>query len=363
MFRIRSLSIATWMVLCSCTEQKPPQDNTQDSPTLTDTALNNEPNDSAETDSNPNEDNVEDTGAHTSEPSNEQHQDLDALNQHFSNHFQTWLANSYYNDSDLTRLDLQGGSFGGFIDETYPLDHEPVLFIHGNSDRSIGGVLGGWTTQRNHFLEMGFNNAELYATTYGPADSLYAINYRHDAQTLKHIRDFIEAVLAYTGATKIDIVTHSLGVTLTRKAILGGSFTDANQTTIQLGDPLTDRVDTFIGIAGANQGLASCIGSVAPTCSGIDGLYPGTLLAFEVTGQSQILQSINNQTAYEAEHRYSIWSQADEVLGFGCIVWGVNTARIPSQTNEKLYISKSHLDLKEDTAEIVYAMTQEHRIP
>ena len=358
MFRIRSLSIATWMILCSCTEHKSPQDNI----TLTDTALDNGHNDSAETDSNPNED-TSDTDENTSEPSNEQHQDLDALNQHFSNHFQTWLANNSQFESDLTRLDIDGGSFGGFIDETYPLEHEPVLFIHGNSDRSIGGMLGGWTTQRNYFLEMGFNNAELYSTTYGPADSLYAINYRHDAQTLQHIRHFIEAVLAYTGAAKIDIVTHSLGVTLTRKAILGGTFTDSNQTTIHLGDALTDRVDTFIGIAGANQGLTSCIGSVAPTCSGIDGLYPGTLLGFEVLGQSDILESINNINGYEAEHRYSIWSQADEVLSFGCIVWGVNTARIPSQTDEKSYIAKSHLDLKEDTAEVVYTMTQEHRIP
>ena len=95
----------------------------------------------------------------------------------------------------------------------------------------------------------------------------------------------------------------------------------------------------------------------------IDGLYPGTLVGFEVIGQSEILESINSQTAYEAEHRYSIWSHADKVLGFGCIVWGVNTARIPSQTDEKSYITKSHLALKEDSAEIVYAMTQEHRIP
>ena len=41
----------------------------------------------------------------------------------------------------------------------------------------------------------------------------------------------------------------------------------------------------------------------------------------------------------------------------------MNTARIPSQTDEKSYSTKSHLDLKEDTADIVYAMTQEHRIP
>ena len=173
----------------------------------------------------------------TAESNSEQdlEQDNGELRNHFSNHFQTWLTHHPKFESDLTRLGIEGGSFGGFLAEPHILHHEPILFIHGNSDRASGGSLGGWTTQRTLFLEAGFDNAELYATTYGPANPLYASSYRHDVETLQHIRDFIEAVLEYTDAPKIDIVTHSLGVTLTRKAILGGSFTDANQQTVHLG--------------------------------------------------------------------------------------------------------------------------------
>jgi triacylglycerol lipase len=40
------------------------------------------------------------------------------------------------------------------------------------------------------------------------------------------IRAFIQAVLAYTGAPKINIISHSMGVAIARKAIKGGSGID-----------------------------------------------------------------------------------------------------------------------------------------
>ena len=80
--------------------------------------------------------------------------------------------------------------------------------------------------------------------------------YQYHSKPNPKIRAFIQAVKAYTGATKVDIVTHSMGVTLTRKAILGGSGNDAaNGGSYNLGSSLTSSVDTFVGIAGANWGL------------------------------------------------------------------------------------------------------------
>jgi len=79
----------------------------------------------------------------------------------------------------------------------------------------------------------------------------------HSSEYLEYNRAWIEAVLAYTGADKIDVITHSMGVTLGRRIIKGGVVT-AEPRTIDLGEPLTSRVDTFIGIAGANWGLVEC---------------------------------------------------------------------------------------------------------
>ena len=72
-----------------------------------------------------------------------------------------------------------------------------------------------------------------------------------------YIRKFIEAVLLYTGADEIDVIAHSMGVTLTRRVLKGG-FSYATENPYFIGKPLTNRVHTFIGIAGPNWGNAYC---------------------------------------------------------------------------------------------------------
>ena len=39
---------------------------------------------------------------------------------------------------------------------------------------------------------------------------------------IMYIRKFIEAVLEYTGADEIDVISHSMGVPLSRRALKGG---------------------------------------------------------------------------------------------------------------------------------------------
>ncbi|KAK6049407.1 triacylglycerol lipase [Cooperia oncophora] len=75
----------------------------------------------------------------------------------------------------------------------------------------------------------------------------------HTCSNLLFLRRFMEAVIQYTGARKIDVIAHSVGVVMARKALKGGSLigTDGNCT---LGPPLTAKVDTFVGIAGPNYG-------------------------------------------------------------------------------------------------------------
>ena len=80
----------------------------------------------------------------------------------------------------------------------------------------------------------------------------------HSEEYLTYLRAFVLAVLDYTGSEKVSIITHSMGVTLGRAVIKGGTFPDYYGSTFYLGDSIADRVDTFIGIAGGNWGLATC---------------------------------------------------------------------------------------------------------
>ena len=72
------------------------------------------------------------------------------------------------------------------------------------------------------------------------------------------VREFIEAVLAYTGAAEIDIVAHSLGVIIGRRVLKGGRVLTEFED-YQIGKPLNDRVRTFVGIAGPNYGVYECL--------------------------------------------------------------------------------------------------------
>jgi len=72
------------------------------------------------------------------------------------------------------------------------------------------------------------------------------------------LRNFFEAVLTYTKAEKINVVTHSMGVTLSRKVIKGGKGYDSFAGEYDLGESLKNKVDTFIGVAGGNFGLTDC---------------------------------------------------------------------------------------------------------
>jgi triacylglycerol lipase len=94
------------------------------------------------------------------------------------------------------------------------------------------------------------------------------------------LRKFLEAVIAYTNATKVVVIGHSMGVTLGRKIIKGGQVTDHVEGNYTIGPSLHDKVHAFIGIAGANYGLTDCYGvspEKYPTCNKVDGFYPGLM--------------------------------------------------------------------------------------
>jgi len=280
-----------------------------------------------------------------------------------SEHFGHWLDENGYASYDFSREDLPGGSFGGKGSGDDPVSRQPVVFVHGNSDRAAGqnGIPAGWTAVIGYFLGQGYTPAELYATTWGPADPDRAGEQTHSFANVSRIRAFVRAVLAYTGADKLDLISHSMGVTLARKAIQGGKLEGRD-----LGPPLTDRVDTFVGIAGANQGLTACFWARSvPTCSAKNGFYPGYLTFFGLTGVSDFLADLNARPGLDGDYVYSIWSRADQVIGFGDLVYGQYTSRIPGQDGEKVYSGYpyGHFCVRDLSAPVQLEMITNHRVP
>lgn len=281
-------------------------------------------------------------------------------------HFRAWLDDNGYADFDFPRADLEGGSFGGKRAAFDPVTRDPVIFIHGNGDRAFGGLLGGWTASLAAFDQDGYTSAELYAITWGSANPLLASTQYHSGENLVRVRQFIEAVLDYTGSERVDIITHSMGVTLARRAILGGDYEDTmSGETIDLGAPLTERVDAFVGIAGANRGLLACglTGPVTPTCSALNGLYPGMYLGRG--GRSRLLRELDEQTRYEGQFTASIWSRTDELInsiGGGIEIWGEPTSRIPAQDTELVLDFATHLQSKDDTTSAQLELVQDHAV-
>ncbi|KHJ78612.1 triacylglycerol lipase [Oesophagostomum dentatum] len=120
---------------------------------------------------------------------------------------------------------------------------------------------------------------------------------------VKQIRSLIIAVRQYTG-TQVDVIAYSMGSPIARKAILGGQCVDTREI---LGPPLTELIDTFLSVAGANYGSALCVVPIpVGTCNRRTGLHC----------ESAFLQDINNQAKYEGSYVFSIFSTADEKVGF-----------------------------------------------
>ena len=263
----------------------------------------------------------------------------------FSSTFAAFLATEY---ADYAFGEGYGGWEAG-SDTT--LTHDPVVFIHGNGDQAVGGSLGGWSASIAGFRSAGYADGELYAFTWGPADVSRVSSQYHSREHLQNVRAFLLAVLDYTGAERIDVVAHSMGVTLARKAILGGAARDALAGgAYDLGASIASRVDSFVGVAGANLGLAACwfSGPTTPTCGATNGLYPGRLVWYQVVGASAFLEELNGRSDRLANDVSSLWSPDDNIIGFDGLVWGNYTARIPGQDGEVRLDDVGHFALRDE---------------
>ena len=111
-----------------------------------------------------------------------------------------------------------------------------------------------------------------------------------------------------------------MGVTLGRQVVKGGKV-NAAENPFDLGPSLANKVDTFIGIAGANWGLATCYELPEyQTCNKNNGFYPG--YAVGPLGLSKYLTDLNKNSIKEGSHVYALLSTFDDLILYGDLVWG-----------------------------------------
>lgn len=146
----------------------------------------------------------------------------------------------------------EAGGFGGAAN-CIP-SRTPVVFVHGNTDnatswdvppRQVPGYPVAPKSVYQQFKDAGYKDCELFGVTYLNASQRAApqLNY-HSPATYEVLDRFIEAVKAYTKKDKVDIVSHSLGVSMSLATLTTRSK--------------WGNVRRFVNIAGALHGLDSC---------------------------------------------------------------------------------------------------------
>lgn len=165
-----------------------------------------------------------------------------------------------------TWRDARVGGWGGGA-EACPAGHvarAPVVFVHGNAYdaafwRANGTADGSTTNVRAWFLANGWCPSELWAISYTGGTGYTTYN----DVNLADVRGFLQAVRTWTGAPQVDVIGHSLGVTIVRKVLLD--------------DSARAGVRRAVLIAGGNRGTTSCRGSSTAHYSHVcDEVAPGS---------------------------------------------------------------------------------------
>jgi triacylglycerol lipase len=155
------------------------------------------------------------------------------------------------------------------------LAHDPVLFVHGWNANSTT-----WTTMVGRFKADGYTDAELANWSYNTAQS--------NKVTAQLIARKVDSIFAATGATRVDIVTHSMGALSARYYVrnLGGD----------------GKVDALVTLGGTNHGTNTA-------------LFCGQTSCVEMRPNSTFLKALNTAPEAFGTPRYATWwSPCDEVI-------------------------------------------------
>ncbi|QAU32841.1 alpha/beta fold hydrolase [Janthinobacterium sp. 17J80-10] len=191
-----------------------------------------------------------------------------------------------------------------------------VVLVHGNM-----AYPSSWNNTVAELKARGYVASQLFLPSWG--SKINAGSNSHDATNTGVVKSALQSALASSCTGKIDVIGHSMGVTLAMKAIN------------ELG--YSSKVNSFIGVAGAQHGLNSC------------GVYPfnvwsATCGSAGLSIDSPLIVSVKNKR-YGAK-MYSIKSWMDELVCIGsCYVWGAHTSNIDMQ-NASYDYALGHLGLQ-----------------
>jgi pimeloyl-ACP methyl ester carboxylesterase len=135
-----------------------------------------------------------------------------------------------------------------------PVTRTPVILVHGNNDTPFPTAcnpFGRIQALAQFLADSGYSTSELWGVGYQgdqcdlPADQTHRSRIAHtNAANVPDLRRFVRAVMNFTGARQVDIVGHSLGVTLAREWMRQ--------------DDAKHMVRRFVAIDGPNHGIINC---------------------------------------------------------------------------------------------------------
>lgn len=190
-----------------------------------------------------------------------------------------------------------------------------VVLVHGNT-----GSPSHWNNTVDALKSRGYFASQLYLPNWGSKTN--AGSNDHGTTNTSVVKNSIMAAYTNSCTGKIDVIGHSMGVTLAMKAIN------------ELG--YAGRVNSFVSVAGAQHGLNSC------------GVYPwnvsnDTCGANGLSIDSPLIKSVRGKR-YGAK-MYSIKSWIDEIICIGsCYVYGSHTSNVDLQ-NASYDYSLGHFGL------------------
>ena len=142
----------------------------------------------------------------------------------------------------------------GFGSDVGRVERVPVIFLHGNNDTPFATAcnpFGRMQAFAQSFLDNGYRPSELWGLGYQgdqcdlSQDNTFRSGISHTtAAAVPILRQFVKAVLDFTGAKRVDIVAHSLGVTIAREWMLQ--------------DNAYRKVRALVAIDGPNHGIVDC---------------------------------------------------------------------------------------------------------